>query len=183
MALELADITRVCEWCIQPLTRGTDEKLGNYKKRRFCGRGCHSRSMVGLPKKRASKAPGGYGSISKAGYRTIYLHDEKKLALEHRLVWEKVNGPIPEGMVLHHIDENPLNNTIENLQLVTRSEHRLIHAGYLEIDGVMTRPCIRCKERKPLTEFGKKGPTYHSSWCKGCMREYAQKRRDSHVSS
>jgi hypothetical protein len=33
----------------------------------------------------------------------------------------------PKGYVIHHIDENRLNNDISNLQLLTRSEHQKLH--------------------------------------------------------
>lgn len=45
-------------------------------------------------------------------------------------VWEKYNGPIPKGYVIHHKDENHHNDNIENLQLVTRSEHGKIHGVF-----------------------------------------------------
>lgn len=38
--------------------------------------------------------------------------------LVHRIVWEMFNGPIPEGMLIDHIDGNGLNNSISNLRLV-----------------------------------------------------------------
>lgn len=41
----------------------------------------------------------------------------------HRAIWEYHNGPIPKGMHIHHIDHNPLNNAIENLECLSRSEH------------------------------------------------------------
>lgn len=41
----------------------------------------------------------------------------------HRLVWEAFNGPIPEGMQINHLDENPLNNRLDNLSLVTPKEN------------------------------------------------------------
>lgn len=41
----------------------------------------------------------------------------------HRLVWEAFNGPIPEGMVIDHIDGNRSNNALSNLRLVTQSEN------------------------------------------------------------
>lgn len=40
----------------------------------------------------------------------------------HRYVWEKSKGPIPEGFVVWHRDRDKLNNAIENLELVPRSE-------------------------------------------------------------
>lgn len=44
-----------------------------------------------------------------------------------KVEWEKVNGPIPCGMVIHHKDRNPLNDDISNLQAMTRAEHALEH--------------------------------------------------------
>ena len=44
--------------------------------------------------------------------------------LAHRWIWTQVNGEIPKGYDVDHIDFNPSNNKIENLQLVTRKQHR-----------------------------------------------------------
>lgn len=41
----------------------------------------------------------------------------------HRLVWEAFNGPIPEGMVIDHIDGNRKNNELINLRLVSQSDN------------------------------------------------------------
>ena len=41
----------------------------------------------------------------------------------HRLVWECVNGAIPQGMQVNHIDENKDNNSISNLNLMTCKEN------------------------------------------------------------
>lgn len=55
-----------------------------------------------------------------------------------RLVWEEYNGPLPLGNVVHHIDRNPENDAIQNLQAMTRAEHAREH--YAE-----TRAAIACK--------------------------------------
>jgi hypothetical protein len=44
----------------------------------------------------------------------------------HRLVWEVLHGPIPAGMEIDHLDANPANNRINNLQLVTGQQNRLL---------------------------------------------------------
>ena len=39
--------------------------------------------------------------------------------VQHRYVWEQHNGPIPDGMQIHHINGIKNDNRIENLALVT----------------------------------------------------------------
>lgn len=41
--------------------------------------------------------------------------------------WEKSNGPIPPGCLVHHKDRNQLNDDIDNLELMTRAEHLAEH--------------------------------------------------------
>lgn len=45
----------------------------------------------------------------------------------HKYVWEKHNGPTPEGYAVHHIDHDPSNNVIENLAALPRGEHQRAH--------------------------------------------------------
>ena len=51
--------------------------------------------------------------------------------LMHKYVWEYYNGKIPSGYDIHHIDGNKANNDISNLQLLTREEHKRLHADQL----------------------------------------------------
>jgi hypothetical protein len=53
-------------------------------------------------------------------------HGEQYL---HRAVWVAAYGPIPEGRHIHHIDGNPDNNAIENLEIMGASEHMSEHAN------------------------------------------------------
>ena len=47
--------------------------------------------------------------------------------LLHREIWKHFNGEIPKGYVIHHIDGDPSNNDIANLQCLTQSEHMKLH--------------------------------------------------------
>lgn len=49
----------------------------------------------------------------------------------HRYVWEYYNGKIPNGYEVHHIDFNKENNSISNLELLTKEEHKKLHADTL----------------------------------------------------
>jgi hypothetical protein len=44
------------------------------------------------------------------------------------IVMEQVLGhPIPEGYIVHHKDEDPTNDSPDNLELMTRSQHNKYH--------------------------------------------------------
>ena len=47
-------------------------------------------------------------------------------------VWMTSSGKIPKGFILHHIDENALNDDIDNLCLVTRATHIKLHGESLK---------------------------------------------------
>lgn len=62
------------------------------------------------------------------GYVVLYTRDFKRLMGEHRYIMEKAIGrKLSKDEIVHHIDKNPLNNKLENLQIVTKEEHREIH--------------------------------------------------------
>lgn len=45
----------------------------------------------------------------------------------HRSVWTYYYGEIPDNCHIHHIDMNCANNSVENLQCLTNSEHMRLH--------------------------------------------------------
>lgn len=58
-------------------------------------------------------------------YNVVSLCNNGKVAnyYVHRLVWEAFNGPVPNGYEVNHMDENPGNNRLDNLNLVTHKEN------------------------------------------------------------
>lgn len=64
--------------------------------------------------------------ITNRGYLEygLYGDDNKKYFIKaHRLFWTVVNGEIPEGLTINHIDENKKNNDLSNLNLMTITEN------------------------------------------------------------
>src|SRR6516225_3122763 len=69
---------------------------------------------------------------------------------EHIEVWERHNGPVPDGYQIHHRNENKLDNRIENLAALTPTEHKRLHSGCELRAGIWFKPCRLCDQFKPI---------------------------------
>ena len=71
----------------------------------------------------------GNARIASNGYYIISTTDkgnfEKYL---HRLIYEDHYGEIPKGYIVHHKNGNKLDNSIDNLELMTLEEHTIHHS-------------------------------------------------------
>ncbi len=78
------------------------------------------------------------------GYKTMRLcmHGVCKNVSMHRLVAKAFIGPIPPKWCINHLDGNPANNALTNLEITTYSGN-MIHA-------------IRCLGHKPTAQKGSK---------------------------
>lgn len=56
-----------------------------------------------------------------------YLRKPDTRTYLHRDIWESVHGPIPSGMVVHHLNENKLDNNIANLEIIFSGAHTSMH--------------------------------------------------------
>lgn len=76
---------------------------------------------------------GGHEKLRDDGYIKVYTPDHPKATkdgyvMKHHLVMEHHIGQnIPDGYVVHHINHNRADNRIENLMLMTFSEHASLH--------------------------------------------------------
>jgi hypothetical protein len=70
--------------------------------------------------------------------------DSQGYVLEHRLVMEKYLGRyLTKEENIHHINENRKDNRIENLQIVSNKEHRILHQK-----DMSNRICYICKSNE-----------------------------------
>ena len=67
--------------------------------------------------------PAGVKRIIKGRSDSVVVLLRRKIYIVSRVIWEMVHGPIPEGMIIDHLDGNALNNKIENLACKTRGEN------------------------------------------------------------
>lgn len=64
--------------------------------------------------------------IDYSGYIVICIPN--KHIREHIYVFEREYGKIPKGFVVHHKNFNKQDNRIENLQLMSSKEHKVLHS-------------------------------------------------------
>lgn len=91
----------------------------------FCSNACSNACSAAYQK--GDKSPAYKGGAFNNGYRVDKI--DGKYKLRHRAIMEKHLGrKLTRSEVVHHKDENRLNNDISNLQLMTKSEHDRYHA-------------------------------------------------------
>ena len=75
----------------------------------------------------------GHNVYMSGKYPAICLNG--KNAHVHRLEWEKHHGKIPDGYIIHHKDEDKTNWNIDNLEMISRSDHIMKHQNNLHGDN------------------------------------------------
>ena len=107
---------------------------------KFCSKKCfYNSAEIRKPKdgKRELSRWWKGGRIYERGYKMILVDDHPNAVLkgsglkyvrEHRLVMEKHLGRyLTNDEVIHHKNGDPLDNRIENLEIMTNSEHSSMH--------------------------------------------------------
>ncbi len=84
----------------------------------------------------------GAPSLTSTGYLRLRNRVTGKSEFMHRIIWQELNGDIPEGMVIDHINHNTTDNRIENLQCITsaKNSQRMKVGSVSKITRNLARP-------------------------------------------
>lgn len=135
------------------------------RKHRFCSKKCES-EFKSFNNSVEHWQGGCIGTTT--GY--WYIAYNGKQIEEHRLVMMKHLGrELDKDEVVHHKNGNRLDNRIENLELLSRSEHTKMH-GY---ERRKIRSCVRCgREFERLHGRGLCRNCYHNMLKHNRLNEY-----------
>lgn len=136
----------------------------------------------GDPLKRLRKA-NGEGWISAEGYPMVTINGEETQV--HCLVAERALGkPLPNGAQVHHVDENRLNYSNNNLVICpSNAYHRFIHQrlnAYNACGHADWRKCQFCQTYSPTSEMKQRtsGPFCHAECERADARARQAKKRE-----
>jgi len=107
----------------------------------------------------------------------VYIVIEGKRVYLHRYIANKYMKPIGFNDLVHHKDGDPLNNIVDNLEIVTRAEHIRIHKPVLGYKFTEEQKVKLSKSHKGQKAWnkGKKG-FKHSKQSKANMSKAQQGR-------
>lgn len=106
-------IEKKCDYCGKSIF----VEPNRIRKNNFCNNNC----------KRLFRQKG-YG-ITTDGYVWIIINNEQ-IKLHRYLMEVKLGRKLLPTEIVHHKDFNKINNSIDNLEILTRSEHNKIHRNF-----------------------------------------------------
>ena len=91
------------------------------------------------------------------------------------LMEEKLGRKLLPNEQVHHIDENPLNNNLDNLELTTLGEHQRMHSKNIEYEET----CIWCGKKFIVNKKRHRNHRKGKEYCCGriCSGKYGAYKR------
>jgi len=136
---------------------------------KFCSRKCmgiyYSKTHIG-EKHQNYKG----GTFLASGYKLISIYGDGTQSLEHRIIMEKHLGrKLLTNELVHHINDDKSDNRIENLKIITRSEHMKLHWEKItkSLLNNITFKCDNCGKEltRSMSDYKNRKNHYCSNHC------------------
>lgn len=84
-------------------------------------------------------------NIASNGYINIWCEERKRMYPEHRIIMERLLGRrLLKSEHVHHINHIRTDNRIENLQVMSHSDHMKLHGNYSHLKKSIDVTCSVC---------------------------------------
>lgn len=117
-------------------------------------------------------------ALNNNGYTriTIAIDGKRVTKSVHRIIWESFNGPIPEGMVINHINEIKTDNRLCNIELCSQK----YNINFGSRNTRVREKLLNGYRSKHILQFDKNG-TFVKEWpsISEAMRNYGFGVRDN----
>ena len=100
-------------------------------------------------------------------YVNLTRNGKQKVRRVHQLVAEAFIGPCPSGMEVRHLDGNPANNSLANLQYSTHA----VNMADMVAHGTSKSHMIHCKRGHEFTPENTRVGKSGSRFCRACQRD------------
>lgn len=111
----------------------------------------------------------------------VIIHDPKhpnsntqgKVREHVKIAAQALGKPIPSNVHVHHVDNNPKNNSKDNLVVCSSQYHKLIHArsnAYDATGDANKMKCAYCKEYDNPSNMYQR-PTQYQAWHTECRNK------------
>lgn len=186
-SLEHMPVSKLCPECGIEFTIRPNQKACDFRKQKYCSFDCGkghgppptpveirfwSKVLIG----EEDECWGWLGSCDRNGYGFFTKRWGASPYRAHRYSWEALNGPVPEGLVIRHLCNNPSCVNPHHLKPGTQREN-IIDKSYagtqykqkLSVDDVITIRQLRDEgyTYKQLADLGGVSESHVSQICRG----------------
>lgn len=170
-------ITKICQHCKKEFEVHNCRK----DKRVYCSIDCRNKEKIGKP------------YLSKRRYYRCINIDGNRIDYHRYIMQQHLGRKLLTTEHIHHIDHNPLNNSIDNLMVLSLQQHSRLHNLEPEKHKECTCPCcnkkfintqsrerIYCSQSCSTTTRNKTGKFYNKinkeCTCKQCNKNFSNNR-------
>jgi hypothetical protein len=158
-----------CAYCRAEFAKRPRESWAQWEARKVCSRECRpsvaERLWTNVRIAGSDDCWPWLGSVTGSNHGTIRTARSRSDPV-HRVAWEMLKGPIPDGLEIHHRCENPICCNTAHMELLTHGDHARVSDG-----AAYLRERDACKHGHPFDERNTYRMPNGARACKVCRQD------------